>query len=463
MGSVVPLFDHEEEKEDQLFLTKPQTQLLRSTKKFMLFVAGFGSGKSQGMVVNAFRDLFKFKGANIALYAPTYDLLNLIVMEYVEELLVRGNYSYKLNKSEHIFYIEEYGNLICRSMDNPSKIVGYETFRAHCDELDILGEEKARKAWTKIIARNRQKVYRVDEHGRRTPKINPQSGEFIFLNGRQQFETELNKVTAYTTPEGFGFAYKRWVKEEDAAGNYGMVRASTHSNAHNLPDDYIDTLRSSYPAELIDAYIEGLFVNLTSGRVYRRFDRELNGSKETVQGNEHLYVGMDFNIEHGAAAIHVLRDGAPHCVDEIFDSYDTDETIKILNERYPQNHITVYPDGTGDKRSSSQGAPSKTDIAKLITAGFEVVTDYSNPLIKDRVNCVNAKILNGKGERAYFVNADMCPNVLETLEQQCWTDNGVPEKKTGLDHIGDSIGYFICKMFPIIRSNAGFNRPTRRK
>ena len=241
-----------------------------------------------------------------------------------------------------------------------------------------------------------------------------------------------------------------------------MVRATTYSNEHNLPEDYIETLRSSYPAELIDAYLLGKFVNLTSGRVYRKFDRVLNASTERIENNEHLHIGMDFNIEHGAAVIHVVRGEAAHAVDEVFNSYDTDDTIRIINERYPNNHITIYPDATGQKRSSSNGAPTATDIAKLRLAGYDIKVDYSNPLIKDRVNCVNARILNGMEERNYFVVVDACPNTIETLEQHAWDDNGVPDKKSGLDHIGDALGYFLAKMFPIIRQNAGFIRTTSR-
>ena len=462
MGEVVEMFDdYDDEPVNEIYLTEPQTELMRSDKKFILFVAGFGSGKSQGMVVNALNDLFNYKGANIALYAPTYDLLKLIVMQYVEEILTNGNFTFKINGSEHIFYVEGYGKIICRSMDNPGRIVGYETFRAHCYEMDILGEHKARLAWQKIIARNRQKIYQSDEYGRRIPQLES-NGDFVFINGRQQFKTEMNRVSAYTTPEGFGFAYKRWVKEEDTQGNYGMVRATTYSNEHNLPEDYIETLRSSYPAELIDAYLLGKFVNLTSGRVYRKFDRSLNASTEKVIGNEGIHVGMDFNIEHGAAVIHVIRSETAHAVDEIFDSYDTDDTIRILNERYPNNPITVYPDATGKKRSSSNGAPTATDIEKLRSQGYSITVDYSNPLIRDRVNCVNARILNGLGERNYFVVVDACPNTIETLEQQAWDDNGVPDKKTGLDHIGDALGYFLAKRFPISRQNAGFIRTTSR-
>lgn len=453
------LFD-EMEAQNELYLTVPQTKFLQSTYKFPLFVAGFGSGKSQGMCVSALNDLFNYKGANVAVYAPTYDLLKLIIMSYIEEMLIAGNYSFSLNNSSHTFNVHGYGKIICRSMDNPARIVGYEVFRSHCDELDVLEEAKADLAWKKIIARNRQKVYRRSESGGRIPLIDPETMEQQYRNGYPQWETEINRVSAYTTPEGFKFAYKRWVKLPDPHGHYGIIKASTHSNAQNLPDDYISTLIASYPKELIEAYINGEFINLTSGAVYRNFDRDINCKKLSVKEKfivgETLHVGMDFNIEHGAAAICVMRGQDLYAIDEIHDSYDTDDTVRILNERYPNNPINIYPDATGKKRSSANGAPSATDIAKLKKAGFNVIVDYSNPMIKDRVNCVNAKIVNGEGIRSFFIDEDKCPNLVETLEQQVWDSNGMPDKSTGLDHMGDAIGYLIYKLFPIIRQNAAF-------
>jgi hypothetical protein len=455
----VSVIDEDDEKLDHIYLTGPQAEFFNSPYKFPLFVAGFGSGKSLCMAMCAIKDLLTFPGANIACYAPTYDLLSLIIMQYLEESFINGNYIFTLNKGSHIFDIAGYGKIICRSMDNPGRIVGYETFRAHADELDILEETKADLAWKKIIARNRQKVYKRDDRGRRIPMLD-ENNEFVFKLDVQQFETELNRVSAYTTPEGFGFAYKRWVKLPDPLNQYKIYRASTYSNPY-LPDDYVETLVASYPDELIAAYIEGEFVNLTSGRVYRKFDRELNGSTEVVEGLEKLYVGMDFNVESGACSIHVLREhesgvDALHAVDEVFNAYDTDDQIRILNEKYPDNPIEIYPDATGNKRASSNGSPSRTDLAKIRTAGFDVVVDYSNPLIKDRVNNVNAQICNGLQERHYFVNIDACPNLTDTLEQQIYDDNGVPDKKSGLDHLGDGMGYLITKMFPISRTNAGF-------
>lgn len=434
--------EDDEEESRVVELTEPQTIFTLCPKKHKLFLAGYGSGKSLTMAVNIINDL-SYPGANIGAYAPTYDLLGLIMIPYVEEFLTINEIPYKLNKVKKIINVEGHGDIIFRSMDNPSTIVGYQVFRSHIDELDILDTNKAKIAWEKIIARNRQKVYVRDDYGYRIP-----IGK---MNGKVVFETFMNGVSAYTTPEGFKFCYEKWEKNPEES--YAIIRASTYSNAHNLPDDYIDTLLKNYPAELVEAYINGEFVNLTGGHCYPSFDREENHSNETIKPGDVLYVGMDFNVLKGSSIIHVLRDGIPHAVDEIHNAFDTDEQIAYLKENYSDHIIKVYPDASSKNRTASN--TTETDLDKLYAAGFDVMEIHVNPPIKERVFSLSAMIKNGKGERRYFVNTSMCPEYTQCLEQQIWGDNGLPDKKAGLDHKPDAAGYYIHYEFPIVQPASG--------
>jgi len=456
----------------EIDLTIPQMEFFLLENKYPLFVAGMGSGKSLTLALSAVRDLVNFPGANIAVYAPTFDLLKLIVVAYLAEILDAGGYNFTYHGGEHIFYVKGYGRIICRSLDNPSRIVGYETFRAHCDEFDTLKEEKAKEAWEKVIARNRQKIYQYDENGEKIHTLN-EDGTYLRepVNDQFVYDMHLNRVSAYTTPEGWRFAYNRWIrdkKEDDKF--YAHVTASTRSNEHNLPPDYIESMMQTYSPELAEAYIEGKFTNLTSGRVYRNFDRNLNSCTTEVEGLETLHIGMDFNVEHGSAVISVDRKNATtgktedHIVDEVKDSYDTSVTIKYILDKYPDNKIFVYPDASGNKRSSSstgvntKGEATRTDLALLRKAGFKVVVNNSNPPIKDRVGALSTRICNAKGERFYFVNIKNCPAHLETLEKQIYDKNGMPDKSAGLDHSGDAAGYTVIKRHPVVKSSVGYLR-----
>ena len=58
-------------------------------------------------------------------------------------------------------------------------------------------------------------------------------------------------------------------------------------------------------------------------------------------------------------------------------------------------------------------------------------------------------ILNGKGERRYYINVDQCPVAADALGQQVWGKDGKPDKEHDKDHPNDASGYFIYSRFPI--------------
>jgi len=126
--------------------------------------------------------------------------------------------------------------------------------------LTLCPKAKANDVWNKIIARNRQKK----------------------ANGK------INSVAVGTTPEGFRFVYEKWKK--NPTESYQLIKAPTYSNPH-LPDGYIQSLRETYPTHLLSAYIEGDFVNLTSGSVYMNWDRALNGTLSEANKSETLHIG----------------------------------------------------------------------------------------------------------------------------------------------------------------------------
>lgn len=400
----------------QVSLTAPQFDFVEAPEQFPAFVGGFGSGKTHAGIWRSLTRKLAYPRQNVAYYLPTYDLVTRMAFPRFEETLETIRLPYKLNKNEAVIEIEKRGSIIFRTMDNPARIVAYEVADSIADELDTLTVDKAREVWNKIIARNRQK----------------------------KPDGSLNTVGVATTPEGFRFVYERW-KKSPATG-YRLIRAATMSNAANLPEGYIDSLRASYPSNLLQAYLDGEFVNLTSGSVYAEFDRALNTSRETIQSGEALHVGMDFNVGQMAAVTFVLRDGEPHAVDEITGVLDTPAMIAVIKAKYPGHAIHVYPDASGNSRKSNNA--SESDIALLRAARFNVLVAPSNPAVKDRVLSMN-QMIHCDGARRLKVNVDKCPSFVETLEKQAYDKNGEPDKTSGFDHLNDAAGYFVFYRFPV--------------
>ena len=398
-------------------LTPAQKAFATSRAFAPAFVGGFGSGKSAAAMMRALALKFQFKQCDVAYYLPTYPLVEDIAMKRFPALCDANGWEYKTRggASSHIEFPGA-GRILFRSMSNPMAIVGYEVAHSVCDELDTLPTEKAREIWNKVIARNRQKM----------------PGNFP------------NTVAVATTPEGFRFVWERWVKNK--APGYELFRAKTMDNAANLPPGYIENLRATYPTNLLSAYLDGEFVNLTAGSVYAEYDRALNATTETVKPGDTLHVGMDFNVAHGAAVIHVLRGDDPFAVAELTDVFDTPAMIVLLKRDYPGHSIMIYPDASGNNRKSNNA--SESDLSLLKAAGFRVCVNAANPRVKDRVLAVNAMIHRG-GVRRYRVNPEKCPNLVESLEKQAYDKNGEPAKDGGLDHILDAAGYMLVYRYPL--------------
>jgi hypothetical protein len=409
----------------QIQATKPQAEFLTLKAKYRLFCAGFGAGKSETMASAALIDASQSASVLVGLYAPTFDLVRLITAPRIQLKLAEHGVAHRYNKNDNAIYTSSsgFGDFIMRTLDNPERIVGYETYTAHADELDTLRTEHARKAWNQIIARNRQRPSGMAE---------------LF-----------NQASAYTTPEGFKFCHDRWVANRTES--YAMVQAATHSNPY-LPDDYISSLRESYPAELIDAYIEGRFVNLTTGTVYSAYDRERCRSHETIKTNEPLFIGQDFNVGAMASTIYVRRPNGWHAVEQLTGIYDTPALIKTIDSRFDGHQITIYPDASGASRKTVNASTS--DIALLSQAGYRVKAPNKNPAVKDRIMSVNGGFERGE----LWVNDRACPDVTACLEQQAYDKNGEPDKQGGFDHQNDATGYMPAFEMPIRKPVANIGR-----
>lgn len=402
-------------KDIKISLTEPQEDFVYSDATHPGMVAGYGAGKSQAAAIRILTKALQYPSMSFGFVEPTFDLIRLIAFPRFEEILQKWGINYQLNRSDAIITLENNSKIIFRSAEIPSRLVGFEVADAVIDEADTLKPKHAEEVWTKMLGRIRQ--------------AKPDGSK--------------NTLGAVSTPEGFGWMYETFGK--NLKKGYELIKAPTSSNPY-LPDGYIDNLKTTYPSNLLSAYLDGEFVNLTAGSIYHEFDRQLNASQETITSNEPIHVGMDFNVGNMSASIWVQRSGLPHAVDELTGVYDTPAMAQILKERYQGHAIYVYPDASGNARKTNNASTS--DITILRQAGFTVLVNASNPAVKDRILSFNAMI-NAGSERKLFVNVDKCPTLVEALEKQSYDKNGEPDKQSGLDHIVDAAGYYIAYKFPI--------------
>ncbi len=393
-------------------LAKKQGVFWHSRSFATAFVAGFGAGKSYVLIGKMLDTKMKYPTVDMLYSAPTFSLIRDVLFPLVDEIMENTGVKYRINRADNNIIFPGAGKILCRSMDDPGKLIGFTIGDAFLDELDTLPTEKARNIWNKCLGRMRKN----------------------YPDGKQ------NQIWASTTPEGFKFMWEKF--EKDPPPGYKLVRASTTDNPF-LPDGFVDNMRNSYPTELVEAYINGEFVNLNSGAVYKHYNPEIHGSNLTPDDFRSLLVGQDFNFDGCVSVVIGRLDDTLHIVDEVI-SKDTYEVAdRLMKYKKP---IIVFPDATSRNMTTNA---KESDLSILKRSGFRVKAPQRNPQVQDRVNSVNGLF----SQNRLFVNRKRAKETHSALLQQIYDDGtGAPEKhhKPGsVDDYTDSVGYPCHSLFPL--------------
>ena len=389
-----------------------------NTTRYLGLVSGFGAGKTYAFCVKAILLAAQNTGCRGVLMEPTFGMVKrTLIPEFERTLeLMQVPYEFKVSDSKFILkFAEGETEIMLLSGENWRRMAGLNLAFFGVDELDTINKDIARDMWQMAMSRLRQgKVY-------------------------QGFTT--------STPEGFKFMYDFFKDNAEGKLDRRLIHGKTSDNPY-LPPEFIQSLLDNYPPNLIKAYLDGEFTNLTSGTVYYAFDRKLNSHDKYLTDfpDSILHIGLDFNVGKMAAIAHVVEKQVPYAVDEIMGARNTEQMIEIIKAKYPKRHIIIYPDASGRNEKTSAGA---SDISMLKASGFELSYPTKNPFVRDRVNSMNAMFCNAAGIRRYFINTKTCPTYTKALEQQVYNKAGEPDKLHDQDHPTDAGGYFIFRNWPL--------------
>jgi hypothetical protein len=404
---------------ERIQITRPQELLINSPYPNPAMFGGFGSGKSEGLIIRLVTLMEQDPGVSVGHYFPSYKLAKRRGLSGVQAYLKRLGYEYTLNKSDLTITIPALNNGIyyLDTYHDPDAIVSYEIAHGGVDELDTLKTEQARHAWTKITERIRQKTSHP-------------CGNTL--------------AVASTTDQGMsGFCYETWGNGENVEGGYHYIKAGTDSNKF-LPDGYVEQICKNYDPIMAEAFVSGGWVSFTRNKVYHFFSRAIHHTDRTItDADKFLHIGLDFNVGGTCATTWLIENNQPIAVDE-FVSHDTYDFVNNLS-RYDGKKVIIYPDASG--RSGSTNA-TLSDIGLIEKAGYQVDAPAANPAVRDRINAWNGLLSHNKTK----VNTDKCPNLAHALETQGYDKKGDPEKFTdhpAVDDWLDCSGYFINRKWPI--------------
>ena len=406
----------------KITLTKPQHEVSTCKKRFRVLISGRRFGKTYLCITEMMKYATK-PNQKIWYVAPTFKMAKEIAWSNLKEMLNKFNWIEDINETTLTIRIRKSNSIISlKGADH------YDALRGTGLNFLILDEfaDIDKRTWFEVL--------------------------------RASVSDTIGDVLMCGTPKGYGnWSYEMYLKgkQDDHWGSYqyttvqgGMVSKEEIEQAKTDID--IRTFRQEF---------EGTFENY-AGSVYYNFHPVESVIDKQIDWEKPLHIGMDFNVDPMSACVTQIEKEKIYAVDEvIIYSSNTDEMCQEIRDRYGSKiPIFIYPDPAARQRKTSAGG--RTDLSILQNAGFKVKVKHKHPSIRDRVNAVNSKLKDSKGQRYIFVSKS-CKTMIKGLQRQIYKENtNIPDKEQGYDHMNDALGYLIDYIKPLT-SNIEFSKPTR--
>ena len=399
-------------------LTKPQSEIFCSPSRFRAVVAGRRFGKTFLSTGEILRAAIGGSNRNCWYVAPTYGAAKEIAWDMLIQTIPE-EYIQKTNETALTIKLINGSVISLKGAEKPNNLRGRALDFVVLDEFADMRPE----AWNEVLR----------------PSLSDRQGHALFIG----------------TPKGRNHFYDLWASGLDGAEGWDSFQYTTLQGG-NVPEKEIEQARSDLDERTFNQEYCAEFVTY-SGLIYYAFSRELSVIN-IDDNNGTLHIGMDFNLDPMSAVI-CLRHGQDLlAIDEIvMYGSNTDEMVAEIKDRYPNRHFIIYPDPASRQRKTSAGG--RTDLSILQNAGFSVKVKKQHPLVRDRINAVNSRLLSGDGNRHLFVSPK-CKQTIKSLERQTYKEGTSIPNKDGTDHMNDALGYLVEYLFPI-RTEYAVQQPTR--
>lgn len=408
---------------------------------YIFLIGGFGCGKSYTDVQLC---LFLYQcykdsptAIQIGVFGVTIKLLTQTVIADLERAFDAAGIPYRDNSKAGTLTV---GNVIFvyLAMQYPDDIYAFNFTCCLVDEIDELPPEKVKAVVKAVQERNR-----------------------VRMPGNKYFKERSPFVFFSTTAQGMGGTYNLVREFDKNKVPYAIIRGRTQDNT-SLDPNQIKLLRQLYTEDEAKAYLDGEFVNLTTGRVYYAFNRkEHMCMRFSVKPTDVIYVGQDFNFGFNASAEVICRNEVMYVVDS-HHWEDMGMGLRRLRELYPTNRIVMIPDASG--KEIMQGFVEEASKWQI-----EIHWNNKNASITERIMAVNKAFQLGQlkvmepldersGMRGTELKNSLIDKLLLGLETRDFDDSGKPRKGKGpdaLDHSCDSLDY---STFHIMHTINGFDR-----
>lgn len=392
-----------------------QAEVFRSPHRFKVVVAGRRWGKTKLAAAELVRAARAPKQL-VWYVAPTYRMAKQIMWIDLLDTIPRA-WIVKSNETALEIHLVNGSRICLKGADKPDTLRGVGINYLVLDEFQDMRPE----VWEKVLR----------------PTLASTRGGGLFVG----------------TPKAFNHLYKLYERGQQTKfrekGTWSSWQFPTITSPF-IPLQEIEDARADMDEKSFRQEFEATFESM-SGRVYYQFSRSLHVGEYPFNPKLPIWVGMDFNVDPMSAVIlQPQTNGEVWLVDEIYLSQsNTNEMADELERLFWRQFrkMTVYPDPAGANRSTKGRGESDLDILRdrgLVRLRYR----RKHPPVADRINAVNKMLRTATGQVRLKVN-QKCQHTIESLEQTLYKPGtSEVDKKAGLEHITDALGYPIELIFP---------------
>lgn len=420
-------------EDDEILLTlhRAQWEPYSSKARFRVVVAGRRWGKTHWTCIELLEAAAKKPRQKVWYVAPTYSMANQIAWEKLKEIVPLKWIARKgpqgalaINESRMRITLVNGSTITLKGADRPDALRGVGVHFLVLDEY----QDFKKGTWEQVLRAT----------------LSDTRGRAIFIG----------------TPKSFNHLYEMYERGKGKNPQWAAWQFKTGDSPF-IPAAELESAKDDLDPRTYRQEYEASFESM-AGRIYYDFDRRQNVRRCAYDPNLPVMIGQDFNVDPMSSVIMQRHGDELHAFGELsLRSSSTEEVCKELLSEYGwrlKEIATIYPDPAGAARSSARG---ESDIQIFREWGFNrILYRKKHPLRRDRYAAVNRMICDAKGERRLIVDPS-CKELIKGFEQMIYKeDTSEPDKKSGVDHMPDAIGYPIEYEWPVKRTfeMVGFSR-----
>ena len=392
-----------------LSLRRPHADVFSCDKRFVVLVAGRRWGKTTLAMWCLIVCAFRTDHALCYYVAPTYGQAKRIAWSVLKGLVPPAA---RRRTSEQELLIELLNGSIIQlhGADHPDRLRGIGLDYVVLDEYADMKPD----TWNLVIR----------------PALSNRNGRALFIG----------------TPRGRNHFYDIYCAAKSKP-NWQTFRRPTAHGGYVSPDELAAQACDMHPQQYAQEF--GASFEDSQARVYHGFDRDKNVMELGLSPHAPLLIGMDFNVNPMTAVVAQRAGEQCHVIDEIvLPNSNTQQMMQEINRRYGGREGIVHPDPSAESRKTSAPA-GETDLTIIEREGWGVYRNSPYKVV-DRINSVNAMLLNAQGSRRLLISPK-CKQLIRALDNLTYKEGSkIPDNRSGLDHITDALGYLIMGVFPII-------------